>query len=48
MLELPFGYALKMRLVMGLVLETKDVDKGNLSECYDLGKRLSQELAKHN
>ena len=48
MLELAFGYALKMSMVTGLVLETKDVVKGNLSECYDLGKRLAQELAKPN
>ena len=48
MLELAFGYALKMSMVTGLVLEAKDVVKGNLSECYDLGKRLAQELAKPN
>jgi NAD(P)H dehydrogenase (quinone) len=48
MLERAFGYALKMSIVQGLVLETKDVVKGNLSECYDLGKKLAQELAKPN
>ena len=48
MLELAFGYALKMSMVMGLVLETKDVVRGNVSQCYDLGKRLATELTKPN
>jgi multimeric flavodoxin WrbA len=44
MLELAFGYALKMRMVSGVVLESKDVVEGNVSNCYDLGKRIAQEL----
>jgi multimeric flavodoxin WrbA len=48
MLELAFGYALKMCMVSGVVLESKDVIEGNVSKCYDLGKRLAQELAKAN
>jgi multimeric flavodoxin WrbA len=46
MLERAFGYALKMRVVPGVVLKTKDIFEGNVSECYDLGKRLAEELAK--
>jgi NAD(P)H dehydrogenase (quinone) len=34
MLELAFGLALKMKIVTGIVLESKDVDEGNLSACY--------------
>ena len=48
MLELAFGYALKMRLVLGVVLESRDIVEGNVPKCYDLGKRMSQELAKAN
>lgn len=48
MLELAFGYALKMRMVSGVVLESKEIVEGNVSECYDLGKRIAQELAKTN
>ena len=46
MLELAFGYALKMSMVPGLVLESKDVILGNVTKCFDLGKRLAQELDK--
>jgi multimeric flavodoxin WrbA len=48
MLELAFGYALKMRMVSGVVLESKDIVEGNVSVCYDLGKKIAQELAKTN
>jgi multimeric flavodoxin WrbA len=48
MLELAFGYALKTRIVSGVVLESKDIIEGNVSTCYDLGKRIAQELAKTN
>jgi multimeric flavodoxin WrbA len=48
MLELAFGYALKMRVVSGVILESKDVVEGNISKCYDLGKRIAQELSKAN
>ena len=44
MLELAFGYALKMRIVSGIVLESKDIVEGNVSKCLDLGKRIAQEL----
>src|SRR5665647_1768602 len=44
MLELAFGCALKMRMVSGAVLESKDIVEGNVSKCYDLGKRIAQEL----
>ncbi len=48
MLELAFGSALKMSVVIGVVLESKSIVEGSLSKCYDLGKRLAQELAKAN
>jgi multimeric flavodoxin WrbA len=48
MLEIAFGYALKMRMLSGVVLESKDIVEGNLSLCYDLGKRIAQELIKTN
>jgi multimeric flavodoxin WrbA len=48
MLELAFGYALKTRIVSGVVLESKDIIEGNVSACYDLGKRIAQELSKTN
>ena len=48
MLELAFGYALKMHMVEGVVLESKDINEGNISKCYDLGKAISQELIKIN
>ena len=48
MLELAFGYALKMHMVAGIVLESKDIVEGNVSKCYDLGKMISQELTKTN
>ena len=46
MLEKAFGYALKMRMVTGLVLESKKIFQGDLAECYRLGKTLALELAK--
>jgi len=46
MLELACGYALKMSMVLGVVLESKEIDEGNIPKCYDLGKRIAQELAK--
>ncbi len=48
MLELAFGIALKMRMVPGVVLESKDIVEGNVSVCYDLGRRIAQELIKTN
>jgi len=48
MLNLAFGYTLKMRMVFGVVLESKDIVAGNISKCYDLGRRIAEELAKAN
>jgi multimeric flavodoxin WrbA len=48
MLERAFGHALKMCLGSGVVLTSKDIHEGNISKCYDLGKRLAQELVKTN
>ena len=45
MLELAFGYALKMKIVPGIILESKDVDEGNLSSCYEYGQKIARELA---
>jgi NAD(P)H dehydrogenase (quinone) len=44
MLELAFGFALKMKIVSGIILESKDVDEGNLSSCYEYGQKIAQEL----
>jgi multimeric flavodoxin WrbA len=44
MLELAFGGALKMKMVSGLILESKDVDAGNLTECSGFGQKIAQEL----
>jgi multimeric flavodoxin WrbA len=44
MLELAFGLALKMKIVPGIILETKDVDEGNLSACDEYGQKIAQEL----
>ena len=44
MLELAFGFTLKMRIVPGTILESKDVDEGNLSSCYEFGQKLAKEL----
>ena len=46
MLELAFGYSLKMRIIPGVIFESKDFVEGNFSKCYDLGKMLVQELNK--
>ena len=48
MLDLTFSYALKMRMVTGLVLESKDIFEGHVSKCHDLGKRLAQAITKTN
>jgi multimeric flavodoxin WrbA len=45
MLEFAFGFDLKMKIVPGIVLETKDVNKGNLATCYAFGQKIAQELA---
>ena len=44
MLELAFGIALKMKIVPGIILESKDVDEGNLSACFEFGQKIGREL----
>ena len=44
MMELAFGFALKMKIVPGIILETKQVDEDSLSTCYEYGKTLAREL----
>ena len=44
MLELAFGFALNMNIVSGIILESKDVDEGKLSICYEYGKKIAQEI----
>ena len=44
MLELAFGFALKMKIVSGIILEFKDADEGNLSACYEYGQKIAREL----
>jgi len=45
MLEVAFGNALKMKMVTGIILESKDVDEGHLSECFEYGQKIARELA---
>jgi NAD(P)H dehydrogenase (quinone) len=44
MLELAFGVALKMKIVPGIIVESKDVDDGNLSSFYEYGQKIAREL----
>ncbi len=44
MLELAFGFALKMKIVSGIILESKDVDEDNLSVCYEYGQKIARDL----
>ena len=44
MLELAFGVALKMNIVPGVILESKDVEEGKLLSCYEYGRKIAQEL----
>lgn len=44
MLELAFRYALKMKMVPGIILEAKDVCEGDLAICYEYGQKIAQEL----
>jgi multimeric flavodoxin WrbA len=44
MLELAFGFALKMKMVSGIILESRDMDEGNLSACYEYGQKIAREL----
>jgi len=45
MLELAFGVALKMKIVPGVILESKEIDEDNLSACYAFGQKIARELA---
>ena len=44
MLELAFGNALKMKIIPGIILESKEVEKGNLSVCFEYGQKIAREL----
>jgi multimeric flavodoxin WrbA len=44
MLELAFGFALKMKIVPGIILESKDLDEDNLLSCFEYGQKIGQEL----
>ena len=44
MLELAFGVALKMKIISGIILESKEVDSGNLSICFEFGQKMAREL----
>jgi NAD(P)H dehydrogenase (quinone) len=44
MLELAFGVALKMKIVPGIIVESKDIDEGNLFSSYDYGQKIAQEI----
>jgi multimeric flavodoxin WrbA len=44
MLELAFGNALKMKIIPGIIFESKEVNEGNLSACYEYGQKIAQEL----
>ncbi len=44
MLELAFGNSLKMKMVPGIILESKDVDESNLSECFEFGQKIGRQL----
>ena len=44
MLELAFGAALKMKIVPGIIVESKAADEGKLSICYEYGQKIAQEL----
>ena len=45
MLELAFGVAPKMKIVPGIILQSKDVDTGNLALCFEFGQKISHEMA---
>ena len=47
-LELAFGFALKMKLVPSLILESKDVGEGSLGICYNFGRRIAKEMESPN
>jgi hypothetical protein len=44
MLELAFGNALKMKIIPGIILESKEVEDGNLSVCFEYGQKIAREL----
>lgn len=44
MLEIAFGNALKMKIISGIILESKEVDAGNLIVCFEFGQKMAREL----
>jgi len=44
MLELAFGFALKMQIVPGLILDSKALEDSNFSSCIEYGQKIAQEL----
>ena len=44
-LELAFGFALKMKTVPGIILESKDVVEGKLAACDEFGQKIAKELS---
>ncbi len=43
-LELAFGVALKMKIAPGIILESKDMDTGNITLCFEFGQKISREI----
>jgi multimeric flavodoxin WrbA len=43
-LEFAFGFDLKMNMIPGIIIETKDVENGKIESCYLFGKKLAQEI----
>ena len=43
-LELAFGFALHMKIISGIILESKDIDEGTLTACYAYGQKIAREL----
>ena len=44
MLEFAFGFDLKMKMVPGIILETKNVVGDDLTICYEYGQEIAREL----
>ena len=44
MLEFAFGFSLKMKIIPGIILESRDIDEGKLSMCYEYGQKIAAEL----
>lgn len=43
-LEFAFGFDLKLKIIPGLIIETKEVEKGNFVSCTEFGKKIAEEL----